>query len=82
MTEIQYSVPVDGTRREASYTTDEVSDPRAGWDEDVALAYARFCAGEEFGRDVDRVDFAAVEIERLGQPHDQYDETGSTGGGL
>lgn len=82
MAEIHYSVPVDGTRQEASYTTDEVSDPRAAWDEDVALAYARFHAGETFGRDINRVDFGDVEVERMGKPPAAYDETGSTGGGL
>ena len=82
MTEIRYSVPVDGTRQEASYTTDDVSDPRAGWNPDVALAYARYDAGETFGRDPKVVDFAAVEIEQMGEPHDSHDETGCAGGGL
>ena len=72
MTEIRYSVPVDGTRQEASYTADEVSDDRVAHSPQVALAYARWHAAETFcdggvdADDIHRVNFADVRIEQMG----------------
>lgn len=75
-TEITYTVDVDGEQHTESYTTDDVSDERAAWDPDVALAYARHLAVDEHG--FEAVDVNTVDVTHMGDPHDQFDETGGT----
>lgn len=71
-TEIIYTVVAGGQTREDRYTTDDVDDDRAGYSPRVAESYAQHLAVERF----DDVDPTTVNIKRLGEPHDQYDETG------
>lgn len=72
-TPITFTVEVDGETVTEEFTTDDVSDPRAAWNPDVALAYAQHLAVDRHGYGVD-VD--TVEIQRLGEPDDNHDETG------
>lgn len=73
-TEIVYTVEVDEEIKRDSYTTDDVNDKRAAWEADVALAYAQHLAVDAFG--FDGVDVGSVNVVRMGEPNDQYDETG------
>ena len=71
MTEIKYAVEIGGT--EHKHTVGVESD-RAGWNPDVAKEYANYAA-------VDRYDYTLdvtndVRVIRMGEPHDQFDETG------
>jgi len=71
MTEIKYAVTVDGTEHKH---TVEVESRRAGWNPDVAKEYANYAAVDRYGTGIDVT--ADVRVVRMGEPHDQYDETG------
>lgn len=71
MTEIKYAVKVGGAERK--HTIDVESD-RAGWNPDVAKEYANYAAVDRYGVGVDVTN--EVRVIRIGEPHDQYDETG------
>ena len=71
MTEIKYAVEVDGT--EHKHTVDVESD-RAGWNPDVAKEYANYAAVDRYDYTVDVTN--DVRVIRMGEPHDQFDETG------
>lgn len=72
-TVIEYSVRTSNGRENQTFTTDDVSDPRAAWNPDVALSYAQHLAVETFGM---AIDVNTVQIERLGDPDADKDETG------
>jgi hypothetical protein len=76
---IRYTVPVHGTRRELSYTTEQVGDAAAAWDPDKALAYARHLAADEFGHEA--VDVTEAEVVQMGDEDAGRDETGGAGYG-
>ena len=79
MPEIKYRFEKDGEQHTDTFTTDDVSDRRAGWNPDVALAYAQHLAVDRHGSAPtpgDGIDVNTVEIVRLAEPSDQYDETG------
>ena len=70
-TTIEYTATIDGVEKSGQFTPDDVSDPRAGWNPEVAEAYAQHVAVDEWGQfDVSRLDV------RLREDHSQYDETG------
>jgi len=71
MTEIKYAVDIDGT--EHKHTTN-VESQRAGWNPDVAKEYANYAAVDRYGTDIDVSN--DVRVVRMGESHDQYDETG------
>ena len=71
MTEIKYAVEVDGTEHKH---TVEVESDRAGWNPDVAKEYANYAAVDRYGYTVDVTN--DVRVIRMGEPHDQFDETG------
>lgn len=66
MTKIKY-------RFNGSTHTIDVESDRAGWNPDVAREYAQYDAVDRYGHEIDVND---VELVRMGEPHDQYDETG------
>jgi len=71
--QITYKVEVGGETHRETYTTDDVNDRRAGWNPDVAEAYAQHLAVEEHGTGID---VNTVDVIQMGESHDQYDETG------
>ena len=71
-TTITYTVDVEGQTREDSFTTAEVDDERAGYSPRVAESYAQYLAVERF----DDADPSTIRVKQMGEPHDQYDETG------
>ena len=71
MTEIKYAVTVDGTEHKHTVT---VESDRAAWNPDVAKAYATHAAVEQYDYTVDVTN--DVRVVRMGEPHDQFDETG------
>ena len=71
MTEIKYAVEVDGTEHKH---TVEVESDRAGWNPDVAKEYANYAAVHRYDYTVDVTN--DVRVIRMGEPHDQFDETG------
>jgi hypothetical protein len=66
MTELKY-------RYDGETHTIEVESDRAGWNADVALEYCQYDAVDRYGYEIDVTD---VELVRMGEPHDQYDEAG------
>lgn len=76
--EIVFTVDVDGETVRERFTTDDVNDRRAGYLPDVAESYAQHIAVDRHGTGID---VRTVDVKRLGEPHDQYDETGGTPAG-
>lgn len=72
MTKVDYTAEIDGEARSGSFVVDDVNDPRAGWDPEVALAYAQHFAVDQWGYEFD-VNNVDVQIR---DDHSQYDEEG------
>lgn len=78
MGQIKYAVVTPGGENRFTRTIDDAPD-RAEWNPGIANGVALMHAQKHIEPTLSAADVTVI---RMGEPHDQYDEEGSTGGSL